>query len=67
MRARLMLVLWLAASAASAAAPYAGRPLQDVLRELSRDGINFIYNTELVPATLTVTAEPSARTPVAWM
>ncbi len=43
------------------AAVYAGRPVQDVLRELGAGGINFIYNTELVPPDLMVLREPDAR------
>ena len=46
------------------AATYAGRPVQDALRELGANGVNFIYNTDLVPPSLRVEAEPAAGTPV---
>jgi len=44
---------------AVAAPPYLGRPLDEVLREFSRQGIELIYNSEIVPSTLEVTAEPA--------
>jgi len=43
---------------AEAAAPYAGRSLDDVLRELSGRGLQLIYNVELVPPQLRVGKEP---------
>ena len=54
----------LALATAANAAPYAGRTVQDVLHELGQSGLNFIYNTQQLPETLTVTAEPSATTPL---
>jgi len=65
LRARLMLLLALAWPCMAGAAPYAGRTVQEALRELGSGGINFIYNTEVVPPGLTVGREPGARTPVA--
>jgi outer membrane receptor protein involved in Fe transport len=52
-------------SVCAAAASYAGRAVQEVLRELGASGLNFVYNTELVPPTLRVGAEPPAGTPLA--
>jgi len=52
------------ASAAAFAASYAGRSVQDVLRELADGRIQFIFNTDLVPAHLTVAAEPVPGTPL---
>ncbi len=51
-----------AASADDAApAPYAGRPVIDVLQELRGPGLEFIYSSELLPRSLLVTSEPSSR------
>lgn len=47
-----------------AAAPYAGRPVQDVLRELTATGIRFVYNTQLVTSSMRVRAEPAASEPL---
>lgn len=55
--------LWLA-NAVALAAGYAGRSVQDVLHELGQGGVEFIYNTELVPADLRVEAEPAPGTPL---
>ncbi|MCC7259246.1 MAG: TonB-dependent receptor [Gammaproteobacteria bacterium] len=55
----LLLAPWLAQ-----AAPYAGRPVQEVLRELGNAGVNVIYTTELVPPGLIVAAEPRAGAPL---
>ena len=52
------IVCALSSFAASAAAPYAGRPLDDVLRELSSRGLQLIYNQDLVPAGMRVLHEP---------
>jgi hypothetical protein len=60
----LIVAACLAWSTVTGAATLAGRPVQDALRELGASGVNFIYNTDLVPPGLTVTAEPVARTPV---
>jgi outer membrane receptor protein involved in Fe transport len=48
-------------AAALAAAPYAGRPVREVLAELQRSGLTLVYNDVLVPPGLRVTAEPVAR------
>ncbi len=50
---------------AEAAAPYAGRSLDDVLRELSGRGLQLIYNVELVPPQLRVGQEPQPGPDVA--
>ena len=41
-------------------APYAGRPVADVLQELRTAGLNVIFSTDLVPQTLRITTEPKA-------
>ncbi len=51
------LLLW-AAHAASAG--YIGRPIVDVLAELRGPGLDFIYSSELLPRSLTVSIEPEA-------
>ena len=38
---------------------YAGRPLVDVLQDLNRRGLSIVFSTNLVPATLRVSAEPA--------
>ena len=60
LRAAAASVCLLAMSVATAAAPYAGRTLDDVLRELAGRGLQLIYNEELVPPRLRVTREPRA-------
>jgi hypothetical protein len=60
----LALALALAGPSALAGAPYAGRPVQDALAELAGGRLNFIYNTDLVPAGLLVQAEPAAGAPL---
>lgn len=45
--------------------PYAGRSVDDVLRELGAQGLRLIYSSETVPASLRVTREPGSTTPVA--
>jgi outer membrane receptor protein involved in Fe transport len=57
----LGLVVLGCASTALASPPYAGRPLADVLRELADGGLRIIYNSEIVPPSLRVTSEPTAR------
>ncbi len=54
-----VLLFALAPAAAQASAPYAGRSLDDVLRELSSRGLQLIYNRELVPPQLRVAKEPA--------
>src|SRR5262245_38952384 len=44
-----------------ALADFRGRQVSDVLDELRSEGLTFIYNTQVVPATLLVETEPSAR------
>src|SRR6185436_17736341 len=50
----------LLAAAGAAAAGYVGRPIVDVLEELRGPGLDFIYSSELLPRSLTVTAEPES-------
>jgi hypothetical protein len=38
---------------------YAGRPLVDVLQDLNHRGLRIVFSTNLVPATLRVSAEPA--------
>jgi len=38
---------------------YAGRPLVDVLQDLNRRGLRIVFSTNLVPAALRVSSEPS--------
>jgi hypothetical protein len=59
----VLLGLCIAWSGTAAAAAFAGRTVQDALRELAAGGLNFIYNTELVPPDLVVKAEPAATAP----
>lgn len=42
---------------------YAGRPVQEVLRELAKAGLNIIYNSREIPAGLLVEQEPSGGVP----
>jgi hypothetical protein len=63
--ARLLAALVAFASAAAAeGAPYLGRPLDEVLRELSSEGLHLVYSNELVPPSLRVTREPAPGAPV---
>src|SRR5262245_47357204 len=54
------LSLLLLAAAGAAAAGYVGRPIVDVLEELRGPGLDFIYSSELLPRSLTVTVEPES-------
>lgn len=64
-RALLWIVPLLTALSVSAAPPYSGRPVQEVLDELRGEGVIFIYSTTIVPPELTVLEEPSAHAPIA--
>jgi hypothetical protein len=44
---------------AAAAAPYLGRPLDEVLKEFPGRGIELVYNSAIVPPTFAVTSEPA--------
>ena len=44
--------------------PYAGQPVDAVLRELGGQGLKLVYSSETVPGSLRVQREPSGRTPV---
>ena len=47
-----------------AAAPYAGRSLDEVLRELAHaGGFQLVYNTEVIPAGSKVAREPHDASP----
>lgn len=50
--------------AEGAAAHFAGRPLADVLESLAGPGFRLIFNSEIVPPSLVVTAEPRATATV---
>jgi hypothetical protein len=52
---------------AVAAPPYAGRPLQDVLQELSGRGLQLVYSTDLVSPSLVVQREPAAGSDLALL
>ncbi len=54
--------LW--SAIASAGPPYAGRPLDDALRDIGQQGLHLVYSTEAVPPSLMVTREPEAGTPL---
>lgn len=64
-RTRILLAaLLLQLSSVSIAAQLAGRQVSEVLDDLRRQGVTFIYNTDLIPDSLRVQAEPAARMPV---
>ena len=48
--------------AAQAAPSYAGKPLDDVLRDLQRRGLNIVFSSELVKPEMKVASEPKATT-----
>ena len=50
--------------AVAAGPPYAGRGLDEVLRELGTQGLRLIFSSETVPTSLRVTVEPRGATPV---
>src|SRR4051812_3829530 len=65
MRAALVILLLvggcalpLAAQESRDAPVYAGRPLVDVLQDLSRRGLRIVFSSSVVPATLRVSVEP---------
>src|SRR5512137_1765008 len=61
LRAAVILLACLGAGAAQAAAPYRGRSVDSVLDELAAAAnVQLVYTSAVVPATATVTAEPSA-------
>ena len=60
--AAALLCLACGAAVAVAATGYAGRALDDVLREFSSRGLQLIYNAELVPGRLRIQREPQAGT-----
>jgi hypothetical protein len=53
--------LW--SAIASAGPPYAGRSLDDALRDIGQQGLHLVYSSETVPPSLEVTREPAAGTP----
>lgn len=58
--------LW-SALAIGAGPPYAGRSLDEVLREFSTQGLRLIYSSETVPASLRVSREPVGASPAALL
>jgi hypothetical protein len=62
--ALLALCLVSVARADTADARYAGRPVVDVLLQLRGPELDFIYSSELVPASMRVLAEPRAAVPL---
>jgi hypothetical protein len=58
--ALLALPSFFLAASGAAGAGYAGRPIVDVLEELRGPGLDFIYSSELLPRSLTVTVEPAS-------
>jgi len=60
------LAVWplLACPVAQADPPYAGRPLTEVLEEFRARGINLLYSSDAVPATLVVAGEPGSDEPL---
>lgn len=67
LRTLMMIVLLLPAASWAAdddTAPYAGRPVAEVIDELREAGHPFAYSTNLVADDLIVTAEPEATDPV---
>src|SRR5262245_53341915 len=58
--AALLAISLLLAAAGAVAAAYVGRPIVDVLEELRGPGLDFIYSSELLPRSLTVTVEPES-------
>jgi hypothetical protein len=59
----IALMILLATGTLLAQAPYAGRPLVDVLREMQGSGVKVVYSSELVRPDLRVTAEPRSKSP----
>jgi outer membrane receptor protein involved in Fe transport len=53
--------------AAATAAPYRGLPVEEVLRELRADGLEFLYSSDLVKPWMRVEREPRARDPQALL
>jgi outer membrane receptor protein involved in Fe transport len=54
----------LVGAVATAAPPYRGRALDDVLRDLGGQGLKLIYSSETVSPSMRVTDEPTASKPV---
>ena len=61
--ASLALLLALATLGATAAPPYLGRTVADVLESLGADGVSFLYSSNLVPGDLRVLHEPRSHDP----
>ena len=55
----------MAALAATAAPPYLGRPVAEVLESLGAEGVSFLYSTDLVSSDLRVLNEPRPDDPAA--
>jgi TonB dependent receptor-like, beta-barrel/TonB-dependent Receptor Plug Domain len=59
----LALLLAATAGAEQAPGPYAGRLLEDVLRDLQSRGLRILFSSDLVKPTMRVQAEPRAMSP----
>ena len=57
------LVILAGTHAAAGQSRYAGRPLADVLGELSRSGLALVYSSRVVLPDLVVLAEPASTLP----
>ena len=51
------------AGASQEAGGYLGRPVAEVLQEVQASGARILFSSDLVPATLRVTVEPTSREP----
>ena len=61
--ASLALLVALAALGATAAPPYLGRPIADVLESFGAEGVSFVYSSNLVSSDLRVLNEPRSHDP----
>ena len=64
----MLAVVWVSAAgvAVGQGRPYAGRPVAEVLEELQDGGLRLVFSSDLVPPTLRVKAEPTARPCSTW-
>ena len=63
--ASLALLLAAAALGATAAPPYLGRPVAEVLESFGAEGVSFLYSSSLVSSDLRVLNEPQSHHPLA--
>jgi hypothetical protein len=59
----LVIVLATTGAAGGQSRVYAGRPVVEVLQELQAAGLRILFSSDLVPLTLRVKSEPTARDP----